>query len=50
MLWLRGGLDGLLIAELRDAVFVRSFFSRLATRRSKELILAFSCVIESFLL
>jgi hypothetical protein len=41
------GLDGLVIAELRFVALVCNFFSRPSTRCSKELILAFSCAIES---
>jgi hypothetical protein len=62
-LWLRGGLEGLLVAELRSreglddlvvtelrfVALVCNFFSRLSIRCSKELILAFSCAIESSL-
>jgi len=43
----REGLDGLAIAELRFVALDCNFFSRSSTRRSKELILAFSCAIES---
>ena len=46
---MREGLDGLLVPELRFVALVCNFFSRPSTRCSKELILAFSCAIESSL-